>query len=211
MSLIARSSARTSFYHNSIPFSKLFGEQTRALLAGRRDWGPDHLARGIWEPGVARTSQAKRPGPPRARQLGAQSFEDVSGETGWTTSRAAPRSSDLRGCLRRNAQSRTTQKRELRGCLRRNGPDHQILLRMSQAKRQIPDNSETTVARMSQAKRADHLARGSSELRFARMSQAKRSIPEHSETRVVRMSQANRPGPPGFCEDVSACAVLGRN
>ena len=77
-----------------------------------RDWGPSHLAIGSSEPGVTRTSQAKRPGRPLARQLGAQSFEDASGETGRTTSRAAAQSSDLGGCLRRNTQSRTTQKRE---------------------------------------------------------------------------------------------------
>ena len=51
--------------------------------------------------------------PPPLRVFQAQSFEDVSGETGRTTSRAAAQSSDLGGCLRRNAQSRTTQKREL--------------------------------------------------------------------------------------------------
>ena len=57
----------------------------------------------------------------------------------------------------------------------------------------------------------DHLARGSSELRFRRMSQAKRPIPDNSETRVVRMSQAKRPGPPDFVEDVSALLSLGRS
>ena len=61
----------------------------------------------------------------RSGHLGAQSCEDVSGETAWTTSRAAARSPELRGCLRRN------------------GPDH--LARGS---------SEPRVSRMSQAKRA---------------------------------------------------------
>ena len=75
--------------------------------------GPDHLSRGISELRVWRMSQSKRAGPPLARHLRAQSFEDVSGETARTTSRAAAQSSDLGGCLRRNAQSRTTQKREL--------------------------------------------------------------------------------------------------
>ena len=138
MSLLTVPSAGVSFYHNSTPFSKLFGEQARA---------PG------WE---ARLGA----GSPRERQLGARSCEDVSGETARTTSRAAARSPEFRGCLRRN------------------GPDH--------------------------------LARGSSELRFRRMSQAKRPIPDNSETRVVRMSQAKRPGPPRerrpgahFCEDVS--------
>ena len=80
-------------------------------------------------------SQAKRPGPPRARHLGGQSCEDVSGETARTTSRTASWSPLLRGCLRRNAQSRTTQKREFRGCLRRNGQNHNILLRTSRRDR----------------------------------------------------------------------------
>ena len=87
MSRLARSSAGTSFYHNSTPFSKLFGEQTRAPLAGRRVWGPDrlsrgvrelwvprrfkrngpdHLSRGISEHRFARMSQAKRPIPDNA-------------------------------------------------------------------------------------------------------------------------------------------------
>ena len=55
--------------------------EARALLAGRRDWGPDHLSRGIWELRVSRMSQAKRAGPPLARHLRAQICEDVSGET----------------------------------------------------------------------------------------------------------------------------------
>ena len=51
-------------------------------LRGRlRRNGPDHLARGSSEPRVSRTSQAKRAGPHRARHLGAQICEDVSGET----------------------------------------------------------------------------------------------------------------------------------
>ena len=75
--------------------------------------GQDHLSRGISEPRVSGMSQAKRAGPRLARHLRAQSFEDVSGETGRTTSRAASQSPEFGGCLRRNAQSRTTQKREL--------------------------------------------------------------------------------------------------
>ena len=120
MSLLRAPSARVSFYHNSTPFSKLFGEQARA---------PG------WE---ARLGA----GSPRERQLGARSCEDVSGETARTTSRAAARSPEFRGCLRRN------------------GPDHlahgisePTFARMSQAKRSIPDNSETRSSRMSQAKR----------------------------------------------------------
>ena len=85
---------------------------------------PDHLARGILEPRVARMSQAKRAGPPLARHLRAQSLEDVSGETGRTTSRAASLSPEFRGCLRRN------------------GPDH------------LPRGlSEPSFSRTSQAKR----------------------------------------------------------
>ena len=182
MSLLCFPSAGVSFYHNSTPFSKLFGEQARA---------PG------WE---ARLGA----GSPRERQLGARSCEDVSGETGRTTSRAAARSPEFRGCLRRNGpdhlargtsepqicedvSSETAQttsraasrSSEFRGCLRRNGPDQ--------------------------------LSRGSSELSFRRMSQAKRPIPHNTETRVVRMSQAKRPGPPDFVEDVSAPRSLGRN
>ena len=47
--------------------------------------GPTTLGQGFPWVRVARMSQAKRPGPPRARQLGAQSFEDVSSETARTT------------------------------------------------------------------------------------------------------------------------------
>eukprot|EP00959_Pyramimonas_sp_CCMP1952_P202849 4242483-Pyramimonas_sp.AAC.1 len=60
-------------------------------------------------------SQARWAGPPRAGNLGAQSCEDVSGETGWTTSYAASGTPELRRCLGRNV---------LRGSLGRNGPDH---------------------------------------------------------------------------------------
>ena len=73
----------------------------------RRNW-PDHLADGISKPRIARISQAKRAGPPQvtaspnpkvsrmfqakwagqhlARHLGAQICDDVSGETGRTSS-----------------------------------------------------------------------------------------------------------------------------
>eukprot|EP00959_Pyramimonas_sp_CCMP1952_P406146 8511851-Pyramimonas_sp.AAC.1 len=47
-------------------------------------------------------SDAKRARPPLAPHLGAQTCEDVSGETGRTTPRAASGSSELRGCRRRN-------------------------------------------------------------------------------------------------------------
>eukprot|EP00959_Pyramimonas_sp_CCMP1952_P117617 2458894-Pyramimonas_sp.AAC.1 len=46
---------------------------------------------------MAGVSQAKRARSPRARQLGGQSCEDVSGETGRTTSRAVPRNPDWAG------------------------------------------------------------------------------------------------------------------
>ena len=57
---------------------------------------------GISEPRVARISQAKLTGQPRARHFGTQSCEDVSSETGWTISHASYRSLELRGCRRRN-------------------------------------------------------------------------------------------------------------
>ena len=60
------------------------------------------LARRISELRIARTSHAKLVGPPFARHLRAQNCERVSGETGWTASRAATRRPNLRGCLRRN-------------------------------------------------------------------------------------------------------------
>ena len=110
MSRLARSSAGTSFYHNSTPFSKLFGEQTRAPLAGRRDWGPDHLSRGIWELRVSRMSQAKQAGPPLARHLSAQICEDVSSETTNPRRRSNESYEDASG-----ATVPTT--RCLRGCL----------------------------------------------------------------------------------------------
>ena len=145
-SLLYFPSAGVSFYHNSTPFSKPFGEQARApgwgagLGAGpprerqlgarscedvsgetgrttsraasrssefrgclRRN-GPDHLSRGISELRVARMSQAKRAGPPRKQHRGAQNCEDVSGETGRTTSRAASQIRELRGRPRRDCQ-----------------------------------------------------------------------------------------------------------
>ena len=67
-----------------------------------RRHGPEHLSCGLSEHRTSRMSQAKRAGPPLAPHLGAQSCEDVSGETGWTTPRTASQSSELRGCLRRN-------------------------------------------------------------------------------------------------------------
>ena len=178
MSRLARSSAGTSFYHNSTPFSKLFGEQTEALLAGRRDWGPDHLSRG---------------------PLGAQSFEDVSGETARTTSRAASQITVLRGCLRRNAQSQTNQKRELRGCLGRNGPD-----RLSRG------ISEVRFRGRLGRNGPDHLAHGISELRVWRMSQAKRAGPplaRHLRAQSLEDVSSETPNPGQLrnesCEDVS--------
>ena len=79
--------------------------------------------------------------------------------------------------------------------------------------RLLKDRHTMTIPRLKTLWRngADHLSRGSLELRFARMSQAKRPIPDNSETRVVRMSQAKRPGPPDFVEDVSALLSLGRS
>merc|ERR1712113_2700 len=62
------------------------GYLTCGLLAP----GPDILLGGISELRVSRMSQAKRAGPPLARHLRAQSLEDVSSETGRTTSCAAP-------------------------------------------------------------------------------------------------------------------------
>eukprot|EP00959_Pyramimonas_sp_CCMP1952_P384699 8062592-Pyramimonas_sp.AAC.1 len=47
-------------------------------------------------------SQAKQAGPPLARQLGAPMCKDISSETGRTTSCAASRRLEFRGCLRRN-------------------------------------------------------------------------------------------------------------
>ena len=88
---------------------------------------PDHLARGILEPRVARMSQAKRAGPPLARHLRAQNLEDVSGETGRTTSRAASQSPVFRGRLRRNGPDH----------LSRGISEHRIW-RTSQAKRAGP-------------------------------------------------------------------------
>ena len=185
----------------------------------------DHLLRGIWELRVARMSCAKRAGPPCARYIRTQSCEDVSGETGRTTSRSASQSSEVRGCLRRN------------------GPDHLSrgisevrVSRMSQAKRAGPPRArhrraqnfedvsgETARTTSRTAPRGsefrgclkrngqDHLSRGVPERNFSRMSQAKRPIPANSETRVVRMSQAKRPGPSNYCEDVSAPTSLGQS
>ena len=153
-------------------------------------------------------SQAKWAGPPRARHLGGQSCEDVSGETARTTSRTASWSPLLRGCLRRNAQSRTTQKREFRGCLRRNGQNHNILLRTS--RRDHPSagtsfyHNSTPVSTSCLGKKAR-----------APSWEGETGWPTTSgqgiwEPRVARMSQAKRPGPPRErqlgdqnCEDVS--------
>eukprot|EP00959_Pyramimonas_sp_CCMP1952_P135996 2845342-Pyramimonas_sp.AAC.1 len=63
---------------NSTPVSAVVrGKQQRALLAGRRTGSPEHLGRGVWERRIARKSQAKRPGPPRAQEFGAKKVEDV--------------------------------------------------------------------------------------------------------------------------------------
>ena len=173
----------------------------RELLAGRRDWGPAHLANGSSEPGVARMSQAKRAGPPLARQLGAQSFEDVSGETGRTTSRAAPSSSDLRGCLGRNAPSRTTQTRELRGCLKRNGLDHHIFGRMSLLARSSAGTSfyhnSTPFSKLFGEQARPREARTSLSPQLGGQSGAQTTSGQGIwEPGVARMSQAKRPRPP---------------
>ena len=110
-------------------------------LRGRRkrSW-PDHVSRGIFEPRVAMLSPAKLARQPRAQHFRTQSYEDVSGETGWITSRAACGRRTWLGHLRSRhtgAQSRkdtsggtgwTTSRapplsHELRGCLERNWPD----------------------------------------------------------------------------------------
>eukprot|EP00959_Pyramimonas_sp_CCMP1952_P226546 4737115-Pyramimonas_sp.AAC.1 len=67
--------------------------QNSELRGSLRRNAPDHLAHGISELRVWRMSQAIRAEPPLARHLGAQNLEDVSGETGRTTSRTAPRGS----------------------------------------------------------------------------------------------------------------------
>ena len=108
--------------------------------------GPDHVSRGISESRFWRMSQAKRAGPRRARRLKAQSLEDVSSETGRTTSCAAPeaqRFGDVSGETAWTTSRAASQSPELRGCLRRSGPEH--------LSRGI---SEPRVARMSQAKLA---------------------------------------------------------
>ena len=165
---------------------------------------------------------------PLGRHFGAQSLENVSGETGRTTSRAASQSSEFGGCLKRNGPDhllRGTRSSEVRGCLRRNGLDH--------LSRGI---SEPRVARMSQAKRAgtplarhlgaqscqdvpgetgctiSHAASRSLDLRRRR----RRNWPDHLsrgiyEPTVARMSPAKLAGPPlarhrPACEDVSGDA-----
>ena len=199
------------------------GYLTCGLLAP----GPDILLGGISELRVSRMSQANRARPPLERHLGAQSFEDVSSETGRTTSCAAPeaqRFGDVSGETAWTTSRAASQSPELRGCLRRNGPDH--------LSRGI---SEPRVARISQAKRArPPLARhlgaqrvedvsgetGRTTSRAASQSPGfrgclRRNGPDHvsrgiSEPRVSRMSLAKRPGPPfarqpgaPICEDVS--------
>ena len=153
--------------------------------------GPDHLSRSISEPRVARISQAKRARPPLARHLGAQRVEDVSGETGRTTSRAASQSPGFRGCLRRNGPDHVSR-----------GISEPRVSRMSQAKRAAPprarrlkaqsledvsgETGRTTSRTASQSPEfggclrrngPDHLAHGISEPRESRMSQAKRAGP----------------------------------
>ena len=108
--------------------------------------GPGHLPRGISGPRAARASLAKWAGSPRARHLGAQSYEDVSDGTCQTSSRAASRSQgceDVPGETGWTTPREASRRSELRGCLKRNAPNH--------LERGI---SEPRVARMSQAKRA---------------------------------------------------------
>ena len=66
------------------------------------DNGPDHLAKGISEPRVARMSQAKWGGPHQARTYMSPELQGSSGEPGRTSSRAASKCPELRRCLRLN-------------------------------------------------------------------------------------------------------------
>ena len=183
----------------------------------------DHLSRGTSELRVARMSQVKRPGKPRARHLRAQNCEDVSGGTCQTSSRAASRSPELRGFLMRNAPDHLARGIS-GGCLRRNLPDHlarglseRQVVRMSQAKRarlalarhlgaQSCEDVSGETARITSrtASRRPELRRC---LRRNGLEQLSRGI---SEPRVGRMSQAKRLGSPReqhlgaqSCEDVS--------
>eukprot|EP00959_Pyramimonas_sp_CCMP1952_P145788 3052317-Pyramimonas_sp.AAC.1 len=92
-------------------------------------------------------SRAKRAGPPLARHLRAQSCEDVSGETGRTTSRTASQSSEFRGRLRRNLPDHLSR-----------GISELRVWRMSQAKRVGPPLARHLRAQSledAQAKRAE--------------------------------------------------------
>ena len=156
---------------------------------------------------VARMSLAKRAGPPRERHLQDQSCEDVSSETRRTTSSAASRSPELRGCLRRNGLDRVargiSEPRVGRMPLAKRA--RQALARHlgAQSCEDVPSETGWTTSR--EAYRSSEL-RGC--LKRNALNHLSRGI---SEPRVGRMSQAKRPGPPIFCEDVSAGPSLGRN
>ena len=114
--------------------------------------------------------QAKRAGPPHARHLGTQSWENVSGEVGQTTSRAAPRSPDFRGCLKRKGLDR----------LRSRHLGAQSWEDVSGAIGQTTSGqgiSEPRVARASQVRLAGPLRSRISEPKVWRMSQAKLARP----------------------------------
>ena len=162
--------ARMSQARGAIPL-RVRASRSPELRRFRRRNGQEHLACSISEPRVALMSHAKCARVPQvkacsspefqgrrlplAQHVCAESCEDVSGESGWTTSRVTCRSPELRGRLRRNGHDRLSRsiserrvmmsqaKSELRGCPRRKGPDHFTC-----------GISEPRVARMSQAKRS---------------------------------------------------------
>ena len=171
--------------------------QLRGCL--RRNW-PDHLSRGIFQPRVARMSRAKLAGPPQVR---------------------ASRSIDLRGCLRRRAQSC----KDVSGATSRITPGQGISeprgARMSQAKLPRPPRAQLLRARRFEDVSSEIGRITSRAASLTKMAQAKLVGPpvaRHvgaqscndvsgeiggttsgqgiSEPRVARRSQVRRAGPP---------------
>ena len=127
--------------------------------------GPDHLARGISEPRVARISQAKWAIPHQARAYLSPALRGCSGEPGRTISRAASRSQELRRCLGQNWPDYLAH-----------GISELRVVEMSQAKRARPPQVQVSLRPewrdCLRQNWLDHLARGMSEPRVARMPQA---------------------------------------
>ena len=119
-------------------------------LRGRlRQNGLGHLSRGSSEPRVGRMSQAKRFGSPREQHFGAQSCEDVSGETGWTSSRVASWSPGLRMSQAKRARQPRARHLGARSCEDVSGETRKTPSRAASGRRRPEDVVPTMSSRSS--------------------------------------------------------------